>query len=55
MKIKKVSVVDQVSEALKDNILNHTWEPGDKLPSEGDLADTFGVKPAECPVWRCRS
>ena len=31
MKIKKVSVVDQVSEALKDNILNHTWEPGDKL------------------------
>ena len=43
MKIKKVSVVDQVSEALKDNILNHTWEPGDKLPSEGDLADTFGV------------
>ena len=40
MKIKKVSVVDQVSEALKDNILNHTW---DKLPSEGDLADTFGV------------
>lgn len=43
MKIKKVSVVDQVSQALKDNILNHTWMPGDKLPSEGDLADTFGV------------
>ena len=43
MKIKKVSVVDQVSEALKENILNHTWELGDKLPSEGELADTFGV------------
>lgn len=43
MKIKKVSVVDQVSEALKENILNHKWMPGDKLPSEGDLADTFGV------------
>ncbi|MEW4413521.1 GntR family transcriptional regulator [Clostridium sp. AN503] len=43
MKIKKVSVVDQVSEALKEKLLNHTWEPGDKLPSEGELADTFGV------------
>lgn len=43
MKIKKVSVVDQVSEALKENILNHKWMPDDKLPSEGELADTFGV------------
>lgn len=43
MKIKKVSVVDQVSEALKDNILNHKWMPGDKLPAEGELADAFGV------------
>lgn len=43
MKIKKVSVVDQVSEALKDNILSHKWMPGDKLPSEGELADSFGV------------
>lgn len=43
MRIKKVSVVDQVSEELKDNILNQQWNPGDKLPSEGELAEEFGV------------
>lgn len=43
MKIKKVSVVDQISEALKNNIMSHKWIPGDKLPSEGELSEEFGV------------
>lgn len=42
-KISRVSVVDQVSEELKRRIADNEWDPGDKLPSEAELAEYFGV------------
>lgn len=36
-------MVDQVSEAIKQNILDHVWNVGDKIPSESELADEFEV------------
>eukprot|EP01156_Anaeramoeba_ignava_P011017 Anaeramoba_ignava/a481634_51.p1 GENE.a481634_51~~a481634_51.p1 ORF type:complete len:257 (+),score=34.63 a481634_51:66-836(+) len=42
-KIKRISIVDQVCESIKKDLLNHVWETGDKLPSEQALADSFGV------------
>ena len=42
-KIQRKSVVDQVYEAIKSDILDHVWAVGDKIPSEGELADYFGV------------
>ena len=41
--IHRISVVDQVSEAIKQNILDHVWNVGDKIPSESELADEFEV------------
>ena len=41
--IKKISVVDQVSAEIKANIFNHHWEVNEKLPSEGELAEMYGV------------
>jgi len=42
-RIAKTKVKDQVLEALEDMIVRGRFAPGDRLPSEGDLAETFGV------------
>ncbi len=43
MVIKKISVVDQVSAEIKEMIFSHQWEVNEKLPSEGELAEMYGV------------
>ena len=46
MSIKKVvksSVSQQVFDQLREQILSGGWKPGDKLPSENELAAQFGV------------
>lgn len=53
-KINRVSIVDQVCAAIKQDVVDGIWKPGDKLPSEAELADTFGVNRLS-DVWRCRS
>jgi len=42
-KIRKLSVVDQVCDAIKQDMVDHVWETGDKLPSESEFAQIFGV------------
>ncbi len=42
-KIQKVRVGDQVFEQMKQMIADGEWKPGDKLPSETDLAAQFGI------------
>jgi len=42
-KIQRTSVVDQVYESIKNDILEGVWSEGDKIPSEGELADYFEV------------
>lgn len=42
-KIRKISIVDQVYEDIRQRIAEGEWQPGDKLPSEQDLADSYGV------------
>lgn len=42
-RIKKVNVGEQVFEQLKQMLLSGEWAPGDKLPSENELAVMFGV------------
>lgn len=41
--IKKVDVVEKAYEQLKENIANGTWSPGQKIPSENQLAKKFNV------------
>lgn len=41
--ISRTSVVDQVCDSIKQSILDHVWNVGDKLPSESEFAETFGV------------
>lgn len=41
--IKKVNVGEQVFEQLQNLLVTGEWEPGDKIPSENDLADMFHV------------
>ena len=41
--IKKESISEQVFQQLKDQIANGNWKPGEKLPSETELAGVFGV------------
>jgi len=41
--IPKVSVGEQVFNQLKQLILNNKWSPGEKIPSENELADMFHV------------
>ncbi|RGY97626.1 GntR family transcriptional regulator [Clostridium sp. AM58-1XD] len=43
MKIEKQTAYNQVFQKMKENILNHYWEAGERLPSEVDLASMFGV------------
>lgn len=41
--IKKESISDQVFEQLKANLIDGTWKPGDKIPSENELTEAFGI------------
>ncbi len=41
--INKVNVSEQVFNQLKKMIIEGEWQPGDKLPSENELAASFGV------------
>ncbi len=43
---KKMQMVEQVEEALKDYILEHKIKPGESLPSEGFFQEHFGVSRA---------
>lgn len=41
--IRKVNVSEQVFEQLKNLLLRGEWKPGEKMPSENELAQMFGV------------
>lgn len=41
--IDKKSVSQQVVDQIMSNIVNRTWSPGAKLPSENELGQLFGV------------
>lgn len=49
-KIEKQSIVDQVFNSLKQEILDRTFEAGDKLPSEAELSRQFGVSKATVKI-----
>lgn len=42
-RIIRTNLTDQISTYLQDEIIKGTWKPGDKLPSENDLAVRLGV------------
>jgi len=42
-KIEKISVVEQLAAFLKEDILKGTWGVGDKIPSESEIAEKYGV------------
>lgn len=42
-KIVRENISDLVFSELKKNIANGAWRPGDKLPSENEIAEAFGV------------
>lgn len=42
-KIHKSSVSTQVFDQMKEQLLTGEWKPGEKLPSENELAGQFGV------------
>ncbi len=42
-KIQRISVVDQVCEEIKQNIVDGVWPEETRLPSEGDFAEMFNV------------
>lgn len=41
--IQKVNAVEQVFEQMQGLLIDGTWRAGDKLPSENELSDMFGV------------
>lgn len=41
--IKKVRVGEQVFQQMKGLLISGEWRPGDKLPSETELAEQFGI------------
>ena len=41
--IQKVNAVEQVFEQMRSLLIDQTWSAGDKLPSENELSETFGV------------
>ena len=43
IKITRTSVVEQISDVMKHSILTNEWKPNDKIPSETELANLFGV------------
>ncbi|SHN52165.1 GntR family transcriptional regulator, transcriptional repressor for pyruvate dehydrogenase complex [Desulfitobacterium chlororespirans DSM 11544] len=42
-KLKRLPLTEQVYNALKEGIISGKWQIGDKLPSENELAEYFGV------------
>ncbi len=42
-KIKQHTVVSQVMSQLRELIASGEYEPGDRIPTEGDLAERFGI------------
>ncbi|GEM_PF-345140 len=42
-KINKSSMSDQIYKIIAENISSGKWKAGDKLPSEAELAESFGV------------
>jgi len=42
-KIKKTTVVEQVMEQIKTLIASNAYKPGDKIPTELELSESFGV------------
>ncbi len=42
-KIEKISIVDQVFSSIKQDIVDGVWKVGERLPSESEFADIFGV------------
>jgi len=42
-KIVKASLTDQIFDYIQEEILKGTWKPGEKLPSETELAASLGV------------
>ncbi|MDA3958588.1 FadR/GntR family transcriptional regulator [Oceanispirochaeta sp.] len=42
-KIRQKTVVEQVMEQIKELIASGTYQPGDKLPTEHELAERFGI------------
>lgn len=43
MKIKKISLPDEIAGSIKTSIKNGEWKSGTKLPSEKELSDMYGV------------
>lgn len=43
VKIHKSSFSADITKQIKDKILNQEWKPGDKIPSENELCQLFGV------------
>ena len=41
--IKRRSVSNQIFDTLKERIIDRQWLPGDKIPSETEIAASFGV------------
>ncbi len=41
--IKKINVSDEVFEQMKQKLLHGEFKPGEKIPSENELAEAFGV------------
>jgi GntR family transcriptional regulator, transcriptional repressor for pyruvate dehydrogenase complex len=41
--IRKNNVTVEVMEQIKGNIIKGEWKPGDKIPSENELKEMFGV------------
>lgn len=42
-KIVRTNLAAQISNYIQDEILNGTWKPGEKIPSENELAEMLGV------------
>ena len=43
LRINRTSVVDQVCQSIKQDIADGIWQAGDKLPTEAEFAESFGV------------
>jgi GntR family transcriptional repressor for pyruvate dehydrogenase complex len=43
LKIKKTTLSDQVCKIIKDKIRDGEWPEGTKIPSENELAESFGI------------
>ncbi|MEM1486106.1 FadR/GntR family transcriptional regulator [Oscillospiraceae bacterium PP1C4] len=41
--IQRTSVGEQISDQFKEFLIEGRWKPGDKIPSESELAEAFGV------------